>query len=74
MLLAMLQLPVDVVKHQQLTPAVLQQLHLVTHLKQSGNSPADTHRQHPQLTPTVLQGTAPTPCLAGIPWQGDPLG
>lgn len=43
MLLAVLQLPVDVVKHQQLTPAILQQLHLVTHLKQSRSSTADTH-------------------------------
>lgn len=43
-LLAVLQLPVDVVEHQQLTPAVLQQLHLVAHLKHSQSSAADTHR------------------------------
>lgn len=31
-LFAMLQLPVHMVEHQQLAPAVLQQLHLVSHL------------------------------------------
>lgn len=32
-LLAVLDLAVDVVQHQQLTPAVLQQCHLVSHLQ-----------------------------------------
>lgn len=64
-LLAMLQLSVDVVKHQQLTPAVLQQLHLVTHLKQSGTSPADTHRAAVHSTHPV-PGRHPTG--GAVPW------
>lgn len=64
-LLAVLQLPVDVVKHQQLTPAVLQQLHLVTHLKQSGSSTVDTH--HAALHSThPVPGRHPTG--EGVPW------
>lgn len=42
MLLAVLQLPEDVVEHEQLAPAVLQQLHLVTNLKHIQSSTTDT--------------------------------
>lgn len=56
MLLAVLQLPVDVVEHQQLAPAVLQQLHLVAHLqhRQSRAADAPAHvdaAQEPGLHP-----------------------
>lgn len=68
----MLQLPVDMVKHQQLAPAVLQQLHLVAHLKHTRSHAADTHRARaqPWRQPVLrLHQLVPSwPEGAGLPW------